>query len=128
MNELELAAGLAATSNYRYADAAGDQLFVAGQVPLDAERRLIGADDPAAQARQCLDNLALLVAVHGFGRGDVRYLRIYVVGEHQNLIDAWSAVTDWHDRNVPPATLVGVTHLGHRGQLVEVDATIVRQS
>ena len=126
MNDAELAAGLAPTPGYRYAEAVGGQLFVAGQVPQDAEGALVGDGDPGAQATSCLDNLRTLVEVHGFGVDDVRHLTIYVVGEHQNLLDAWSAVTAWFDGPVPPATLLGVNDLGHTGQLVEIDATILR--
>jgi len=50
---------------------------------------------------------------------------IYVVGRHQNLLDASDAVTAWWSHDVPPATLLGVEHLGYRTQLVEVDARIV---
>ena len=99
-NADEQAAGLAPTPGYRYADVAGDQLFVAGQVPL--------------------------VEVHRFGLADVRQLTVYVVGPHQHLLDAWAAVNEWFDGNVSPATLLGVHLLGYPEQLVEIDATIVR--
>lgn len=126
MNDAELAAGLAPTPGYHYASRVGDQLFVAGQVPLDGEGGLVGADDPAAQATQCLENLDTLLRVHGFDDDHIRHLTIHVVGEHQNLLDAWKAVTVWFDRPVPPATLLGAHLLGHVGQLVEIDATILR--
>jgi enamine deaminase RidA (YjgF/YER057c/UK114 family) len=133
VNDAEVSAGMAPTPGYRYADRAGDRLFVAGQVPLDSDGVLVGRDDPADQARTCLDNLALLLRVHDFGIGDVRHLTVYVVGEQQHLLDAWAAVTEWFGDSerpgdaVPPATLLGVHLLGHGGQLVEVDATIVRR-
>ena len=57
VNGEELAAGLAPTPGYRYATAVGDELFVAGQVPLDGDGDLIGRNDAAAQAQDCLDNL-----------------------------------------------------------------------
>ncbi len=126
MNEAEIEAGLPATSNYRYADLVGGQLFVAGQMPLDSGRFLVGEGDPAAQARQCLQNLLTLVVHHGFSRDDIHQLTVYVVGPHQNLIDAWGAVTSSFELNVPPATLLGVTVLGFVGQLVEIDAVVVR--
>ena len=75
----------------------------------------------------CLDNLRTLLSVHDFNVNDVRRLVIYVVGEHQNLTDAWAAVTNWFPDEVPPATLLGVNLLGYVGQLVEVDATVVRR-
>lgn len=127
MNEDERSAGLAETADYRYAEVAGDQLFVAGQVPLDAEGSLVGADDPGRQAEQCLANLATLIKLHGFDPTDVRHLTVHVVGQHEDLLAAWAAVTTWYDHDVPPATLLGVNLLGHANQLVEVDATIVRR-
>jgi enamine deaminase RidA (YjgF/YER057c/UK114 family) len=126
MNEAEIAAGLPATSNYRYADRVGAQLFIAGQMPLDADRNLVGEGDPAAQAKQCLQNLLTLVTHHGFSRDDIHQLTVYVVGAHPNLIAAWGEVTSCFEMNVPPATLLGVTVLGFVGQLVEIDAVIVK--
>lgn len=121
-------AGLPATASYRYADVEEPELFVAGQMPLAADGALVGEGDPATQAVRCLDNLRVLVGVHGFQVADIRRLVIYVVGEQEALIDAWRAVTGWFDGDVPPATLLGVNLLGRRGQLVEVDATIVRRT
>ena len=126
MNDDEQAAGLAETPGYRYADVVGDQLFVAGQVPHDSAGALVGVGDPALQATTCLDNLARVIAVHDFDLADIRQLVVYVVGEHQNLLDAWDAVRSWFDGSVPPATLLGVNLLGYGEQLVEIDATIVR--
>jgi enamine deaminase RidA (YjgF/YER057c/UK114 family) len=126
MNEGELAAGLAQTSHYRYADRVGNRLFVAGQVPRDADANVVGPGDPAAQARQCLENLFTLVDHHGFSRADIHQLTIYVVGPHHNLIDAWAEVVASFDNNVPPATLLGVTFLGYIDQVVEIDAVIER--
>lgn len=126
MNEAEQAAGLPQTPKYRYAERVGNQLFVAGQVPQDGAGQLIGAEDPYAQSTQCLRNLQTLVAVHDFAVSDIRRLVIYVVGEQSALTAAWSAVKDWFTDEVPPATLLGVARLGYVGQLVEIDATIIK--
>lgn len=128
MNDAEISAGLATTPGYRYAELVGPQLFVAGQVPLDAAGTLVGVGAPDVQATRCLDNLRILLGVHGFDVADVRHLVIYVVGEHQHLLDAWRAVSTWFDADVPPATLLGVDLLGYTDQLVEVDATVVKRS
>lgn len=128
MNDAETEAGLAPTPGYRYADQVGDHLFVAGQVPLDAAGRLVGAEDAAVQASTCLDNLAILLGVHGFTADDIRRLTVHVVGKQQNLLDAWAATKEWFDGAVPPATLLGAHLLGHRHQLVEVDAVVVRRA
>jgi len=124
VNEAECDAGLAPTPGYRYADVVGDELFVAGQVPLDADGTLVGRGAADQQADQCLTNLFRLIDVHGFERSHVRRLVIYVVGG--DVGGAWNAVRATFDGEVPPATLLGVAGLGHPGQLVEIDATIRR--
>lgn len=128
MNEQELEAGLAPTANYRYAEPVGDQLFVAGQVPVDGSGTVVGVGDAALQAQVCLGNLLTVLDVHGFEVGDIRKLTVSVVGAHQNLLDAWQATSAWFNDDVPPATLVGVHLLGYSDQLVEVDAIVVRRS
>jgi len=127
VNEAEVRAGLAPTPNYRYADIDGHQLFVAGQVPKDSSGNLVGIDDPTRQARVCLDNLRTLLSVHRFVVDDIRQLTIYVVGEQQNLGDAWEGVVSWFSDDVPPATLLGVNLLGYAQQLVEIDAVVIRR-
>ena len=126
MNEAELRSGLPETPKYKYAERVGDQLFVAGQVPHDADGRLTGPGDVSAQTRQCLKNLVRVLSVHGFDQTDIRRIIIYVVGEQSDLSAAWTTVVDWFDGLVPPATLLGVARLGHDGQLVEIDSTIVK--
>lgn len=126
MNEAERSAGLPATPGYRYAERVGDQLFVAGQVPHDTSGQIVGLEDPQAQARQCLKNLKTLLSVHDFPTSSIRRLVVYVVGSHADLAAVWSVVEDWFGDGVPPATLLGVAMLGHQGQLVEVDATVIK--
>lgn len=126
MNEAEVAAGLASTPMYRYAQVVGDQLFVAGQVPRNACGEIVAPDDAGAQATQCLRNLNLLLSVHHFSITDIRQLVVYVVGDRIQLESAWAAVTAWFSKDVPPATLLGVAGLGYEGQLVEIDARVIK--
>ena len=126
MNENEISAGMAATPGYRYAVSVGNELHMAGQVPLDAGGELVGPGSPVAQAAQCLENLALVVRANGFGVGDIRHLTIYVAGDQPDLNAAWTVITSWFAGPVPPATLLGVRSLGHVGQLVEIDSRVIR--
>jgi enamine deaminase RidA (YjgF/YER057c/UK114 family) len=128
VNEREVGAGLAPTPSYRYADRIGDRLVVAGQVPLDRDGAIVAIGDIRRQARQCLDNLVLLLTVHDFDQRDIHHLRIYVVGERRLLTEAWTAIVEWFDGDVPPATLLGVSCLGYGEQLVEIDAEVMRSS
>jgi enamine deaminase RidA (YjgF/YER057c/UK114 family) len=126
MNEREIAAGLAATPGYRYADVVDGRLYLAGQVPQDESGEIVDQGHPSGQAARCLQNLRAVVEANGFEVADVRRLTIYVVGGAGELADAWRAVVDWFSGEVPPATLLAVALLGHRGQLVEVDADVER--
>ncbi len=126
MNEKEQAAGLAATPGYRYAQRQGDELHVAGQVPLDAAGKLVAPGDALAQATRCLTNLELLLECHGFTCADIVQLRVYVVGARPRMSAAWQGTRAFFDGEVPPATLLGVTLLGYDEQVVEVDAVIKR--
>jgi enamine deaminase RidA (YjgF/YER057c/UK114 family) len=127
MNEGEVAAGLVQTPGYRYADRIAGRLHVAGQVPHDASGVMVGVGDVAAQCRQCLRNLLVLVEHHGFMRDDIHRLTIYVVGDRGALDRAWEVVVRDFDGGVPPATLLGVAVLGHEEQLVEIDAEVDRE-
>ena len=52
--------------------------------------------------------------------------QILSVGEQADLSAAWGAVTAHFGGQVPPATLLGVARLGYPGQVVEIDATVVK--
>jgi enamine deaminase RidA (YjgF/YER057c/UK114 family) len=66
MNEIEIQAGLPQTADYLYARKIGNQLHVAGQVPVDSSGNIVGVAAPYRQAQQCLVNLALLLNCHDF--------------------------------------------------------------
>ena len=78
------------------------------------------------QAETCLANLVTILGVYGFELRDVRHLRIYVAGDEAMLLDAWTGVRSFFDENAPPATLLGVNGLGYDGQVVEIEASVVR--
>jgi len=126
MNKIETKSGLASTLGYRYASLTENQLFVAGQVPQDAFGAIVEVDNPYAQTAQCLANLKTLMSCYDFNLPDIQHLTIYVVGPRNHLNSAWKAVLEEFSNDVPPATLIGVSLLGHEGQLVEIDATIVK--
>ena len=126
MNNKEIQAGLSVTPGYYYAKQIGAQLFVSGQVPNDVAGDIVGINDPYAQAKQCLNNLELLLTVHNFQCIDIKQLTIYVVGKRSNLHSAWNAVSEKFSEAVPPATLLGVNTLGYDKQLVEIDAVVVK--
>src|SRR5258706_2099092 len=62
--------GLPPVKGYSHAVAfAGPMIVVSGQVPVDADGRLVGKDDPAGQIRQVFENLTAALAAAGAGIG-----------------------------------------------------------
>jgi enamine deaminase RidA (YjgF/YER057c/UK114 family) len=115
--------GLPPVNGYSHAVAFGGRLVVvSGQVPLDAQGRLVGEDDPRAQVRQVFDNLAAALAAAGAGMEHVVRLGVYLTDLAD--LDVFRAVRDEYvpaDR--PPAsTLVQVSRLVHPAFRVEIDA------
>lgn len=102
-------------------------VFTSGAVPLDAEGRLVGAGDPAAQTRQVLANLAAQMESAGSGLEQVVASTVYVVAHStEPLAVVWEEVRASGLSTGPhTSTLVGVTVLGYPGQLVEITATAV---
>lgn len=125
--ELRNVPGLAAPPGYSHvAIARGATLvFTAGAVPLDATGELVGADDAVAQTDQVVANLLAALAIAGATPEDVVKTTVYVAGaDHDRQVTVWEAV-----RRSPiaaaPSTLVGVSTLGYREQLVEIEAVAV---
>jgi enamine deaminase RidA (YjgF/YER057c/UK114 family) len=119
--------GLAATPGYRHvAVARGSRLvFTAGAVPLDAEGNLVGPEDAVEQTVQAIRNLVAALDAGGAGPEDVVKTTVYVVGpSHERQEEVWRAVQS-SAIAAAPSTLVGVALLGHRGQLVEIEAIAV---
>ena len=57
---------------------AGSLLFISGQLGMDATGQLVSRDDVAAQARQALRNIELLLEANGASMMDVVKVTVYV--------------------------------------------------
>jgi len=109
-----------------YADAvvAGNLLFISGILPLDAEGRLVGGDDPGAQATQVLRTLAQIVEASGSSLGAVTKLTVFMTdlrGRAAVNAARMACFGAWR----PASTLVQVSGLIAPGALVEIDAVAV---
>lgn len=102
-------------------------VFLAGQVSIDAEGKLVAPGDFSGQVRQVFANL--LTALQGAGAtpADVAKITIYIVGyrpEMRALLgEARSAV--FGSATLPASTLVGVQALAEPGFLIEIEAIAV---
>jgi 2-iminobutanoate/2-iminopropanoate deaminase len=98
-------------------------LVMAGQVGADKDGRV--SNDPAEQARQCLENIRRNVEAAGMEVSDIVKLTWYVVGE----IDAKrrrELLTEFLGDHRPASTLVYVAGLASPDYKVEIDAWACR--
>ncbi|GAA0696447.1 hypothetical protein GCM10010193_58940 [Kitasatospora atroaurantiaca] len=106
----------------------GERLaFLAGAVPLDADGKLVGPGDFAAQARQVLANLETALDSVGSSLPLVVASTVYVVADAPGpLSEVWDVVNASGLAAGPhTSTLLGVACLGYTGQLVEITVTAV---
>jgi enamine deaminase RidA (YjgF/YER057c/UK114 family) len=110
---------------YSHGVRVGNLLFIAGQVAVDEELRLIGAGDPEAQARQTWHNIRIVCEAAGGKVTDVVRVATYVMDFAH--MDAIHKVRDeiFAGRDFPTATMVQVVQLGLPGLLLETEATAV---
>jgi enamine deaminase RidA (YjgF/YER057c/UK114 family) len=99
-------------------------VLTAGAVPLDADGNVVAPDDPAAQADVVLDHLVVALETGGASPADVLKTTVYVVGGHAAQVAVWGVVRA-SSVGRAPSTLLGVSSLGYRGQVVEIEATAV---
>ncbi|MDT0412807.1 MULTISPECIES: RidA family protein [Streptomyces] len=104
----------------------GPLVVVSGQVPLDAEGRLVGENDTEAQVRQVYANLATALEAAGSGLAHVVKYTFFLTDLARDL-PALRAVRDEHqDPARPPASsLVQVAALVHPAFRVEIEALAV---
>jgi reactive intermediate/imine deaminase len=65
-------------AHYSHGVMAGNLIFVAGQVPVDASGQLVGAGDIGAQTRQVIKNVEAVLAAEGASLADVVSTTVYL--------------------------------------------------
>ena len=112
----------AAAGPYSHAVRAGGLIFLSGQTPLDPDSGSLVEGDIGAQARRCLDNLAVVAAAAGASLEDAVRCGIYVTDmkTFQQVNEAYGS----YFGDAPPArTTIGVASLP-LGADVEIDAIL----
>jgi 2-iminobutanoate/2-iminopropanoate deaminase len=95
-------------------------VFVSGQLPLDAQGRLVGEGDMARQTEQVFENLRAILEANGASFRDVVKVGSYVTDMSQ--LAAMREVRVRYLAEEPPAsTLVGVSGLVLPEALLEVE-------
>ena len=106
--------------------AAGETIFLAGQIGWDSEGRF--ATGLAAQARQALDNIVTLLAEAGAGPQHIVRLTWYVTdlrAYRASLSEVGVAYRAVMGRHFPTMSVIGVSELVEQQALVEIEATAV---
>ena len=97
-------------------------IYIAGQLALDRNGKMVGAGDFRAQAIQVFENLKSALAAVGASFHDVVKINNYVLDMSHRPI--FREVRDMYvNQAAPPAsTLVGVTALAYPEALIEIEA------
>jgi reactive intermediate/imine deaminase len=103
---------------------AGPLLFIAGQIAIEAQGRVVGAGDLRAQTVQVLENIRAILRANGADMEDVVNVTVYVTD-----IRAFHDIADirlkYFPKDGPASTLVEVSRLALPEVLIEMSAIAV---
>lgn len=111
---------------YAYAATVPDDsrlIYLAGACPLNKDGSTAAVGDYRGQTLKAVENLRIALSEAGAGLRDVVKTKVLVATTRQeDLVTVWEVVRDSFGDHDVPSTLHGVTVLGYRDQLVEVEA------
>ena len=98
----------------------GDWITVSGQVALK-DGKVVGVGDPAAQARQCFDNIAAVLAEAGASLADIVSLRCFLTDKsaYQGYAEVKGML---FQKEAPASTTLIISALLFPDLLMEVEA------
>ena len=121
--------GLVHNPNYSHTVVAsgGRTVYIAGQVPTDADGKVVGGSDLGAQTTQVMHNIGLALKAAGATYADIVKITTFVVGYKPELRPIiGKARSAFFEGIEPPAsTLVGVSALAAPEWLIEIEAVAV---
>jgi enamine deaminase RidA (YjgF/YER057c/UK114 family) len=99
--------------------------FIAGQVAIDKEGKIVGAGDLITQIKQVAHNLIAALAAVGAKPSDIVKMNTYIVqykpSDYAAMREARAIL--FPSGEPPASTLIGVHSLAVEGLLVEIEAT-----
>lgn len=121
--EFKVAGLPAPLSHYTDAVRFGDILFVSGLTAHDAEGKFVGAGDAAAQTRQILTNLGLVIQAAGATFADILKVTVFLTD-----VDDRAAINpvrqEFFGSARPASTLIEVSRLALPEMKVEIEAVV----
>ena len=114
------------TQPYNHVVRAGKTVYVAGQVPLDENRNLVGRGDPTLQAQQCWKNIGLCLGAAGASFAEVVKVVIFFADLQHVKYEAEVRRGLFTDGRYPVASIMQAARVGSTdGVLMEIDVTAV---
>ena len=110
---------------YSHGVKVGSMLFIAGQVALDQDLKLVGENDAEAQSRQIWRNIKSVVEAAGGNVNDVVRITLFILDFKDMPTFHKVRKEIFADGRYPAATSVQVVKLGLPGLLLETEATDV---
>lgn len=102
----------------------GKMLFVSGQVSLDSNGELVGKDDFAVQAKQCLDNLVAMLEAGGASVKDLAVITVFVT-DMKNRPAFAQIRKEYFQKDPPASTIVEINRLFADEILIEINGIAV---
>jgi reactive intermediate/imine deaminase len=98
----------------------GGLVYTSGQVAWDAEQKIVGVGDPAAQTRQVLSNVTSILLAGGATLADVMKCNVYLadIRHFQAMNDVFAEFFP----DDPPARTTVEARLAEPEMLVEIEA------
>ena len=109
---------------YSQGIAANGAVYVAGQVAVAADGKIMGTGDIAVQTRQTLENVRGVLAEGGMALSDIVSATVYIksLADYPAFAQTWCAVFGEHR----PARATVKADLVHPDLLIEIQAIAVR--
>ncbi|MDH3490934.1 MAG: RidA family protein [Gammaproteobacteria bacterium] len=108
-------------AGYSRAVRVGPHIMVSGTAPVGEDGEVVAAGDAYAQAKRCIEIIAVALGEAGAGLEDVVRTRMFVTD-----IERWADVARAHKeafgKVMPATTMVEVSKLIGPGMLVEIEA------
>ena len=114
---------MAPPRGYSYAiKKSGTPVYIAGQVAIDGQGRVVGEGDAAAQAEQAFQNLRTVVQACGGTMDDIVKINIYVTDAAHRPAVVAARQQHFSEGHCPASTYVVISALAVPQLLVEVEA------
>jgi len=97
-------------------------IFVAGQVSVDMDGKVVGAGDIVLQTQTVLENLKKVLNAAGANLSDVIKINMYVTNIEEFRTKAVEARRTYFPKDFPAATMVEVKSLANPDFMVEIEA------